>query len=80
MKKRYLFPPIVVLVLFLVFALIISPYYSKLFAGDCCAQCTDYCYCAATCEYNCLAQNICGQGDPDCPGNGTKCCLCVIKP
>lgn len=51
-------------------------YVKMLYAGDCCAQCNDYCECAASCSGSCIKTEQCGWGLPDCRGSGSNCCVC----
>lgn len=43
--------------------------------GDCCASCGNYCHCDANCGTSCTAYECEGRPD-ECPGVGTRCCLC----
>ncbi len=54
---------------------------SKIYAeeGDCCAQCDNYCHCDAVCGSSCTAYECANKKD-ECPGVGTRCCLCDDPP
>lgn len=75
-RGRSLLPIVVMVFLSLSFFFVVSAHYSKLYAGDCCAQCPDYCECVAECGGSCIKTKQCGMSLPDCRGVGTNCCIC----
>ena len=80
-RKVEVFNGLLAVVIALTFILVLAAQYSELYAGNCCANCPDYCECASSCSGNCIKGPWCGTGEPPCRGTaGTNCCYCDKNP